>query len=165
MVGEARFPFGKYSGKSIALVALTDYPYLAYICDKITTNSLRKEASRVLFALDNFEPQVECEAKCGQKATRFSIAYVDGAWEIDYPYWFCQKEECWNKIPGVGARCEEPIKYSSMLPYALNGPRQQSRKKIIEFQNFLNIAAGFKGVLNEQSAQKFIDDLVKKTKA
>jgi len=165
MVGESPFPFPKYRGKSIAHIALLDYPYLAWASDKLYERLLRKEVGRVLFALDSFEPQIECYNECGQKATRFSIAYADRDWLVDDAYWFCPSEKCWSRPGSEGPRCEEPIKFSAMLTYALGGARQQSRARVLKFQEILNSCAGFRGVLNEQSAQKFIDDLVRKTKA
>jgi uncharacterized protein (DUF3820 family) len=164
MVGEILMPFGKYFGKSIALVSLTDYPYLAWVSDKIGANAQRREAGRILRALDTFEPQASC-IKCGNKATRFSIVSDGNDWLIDEAYLLCSGDECWNHFRGVSNRYEEPIKYSVLSKYSYKGARQQKPSRVREFHEILNACAGFRGVLNERSAQTFIDDLVRKTGA
>ncbi|MEM2916371.1 MAG: hypothetical protein QXT19_03390 [Candidatus Woesearchaeota archaeon] len=167
MVGETPFPFSKYKGKSIAYIALTDYPFLAFIHDKIKIPSLRYEVSRVRKALNSFTPVYNCMGNCGNLPTRFSFATdsMRHTWVIDDPYWFCTSDTCAHSTGLDGPQLFLPIKYDSILKFALGGIYRQSRKDMLAFHKVLNDISGFKGTPNEQSAQEFIDDLVRKTNA
>ncbi len=167
MVGETKFPFGQYHGKSIALIALTDYPYLAYMHQKLTAPYLHNETSRVRKALNSFTPVFKCEGGCGKIPTRFSFAEdsMRHTWIIDDPWWFCADDKCAKSTGLDGPQLFLPMKYDTILKFALGGSYQQSRTEMLSFLDVLNDLAGFRGRKTEAKCNKFIDDLVRQTGA
>jgi len=167
MVGETRFPYGKYAGKSIAQIALTDYPYLAYIHTTIKKPSLQNEVARVRKALNTFTPVRKCLGNCGRLPTRYSFAMDNtrGTWILDDPWWFCESEKCANSTGLDGPRLFLPIKYDTILHFALGGRYRQPRTAMLSFLRELNEMAGFNIRATEQNCNRFIDDLVRQTGA
>lgn len=167
MVGETKFPFGQYEGKSIACIALTDYPYLAYMHPKIRVEYLRHEVSRVRKALNSFASVYKCLGNCEKPAERFSFAQdsMRHTWDITDPWWFCADDKCAKSTGLDGPQLFLPVKYDTILKFALNGEYQQSRRDMLSFLDVLNGISGFKGSRTEKNCNKFIDDLVRQTGA
>jgi hypothetical protein len=88
-----------------------------------------------------------------------------GTWILDDPYWFCASDKCARSTGLDGPQMFLPIKYDTILNFALNGIHQQSRRDMLSFLGVLNDIAGFKGNKTEKNCNKFIDDLVRQTGA
>ena len=155
--------FGKYRGQGVSRIALSDYPYLAWLDGKVQIRPLRDRIIRARKALNGFTSKSKCNGvkDCAQTPTRFSIAYHGGYWLIDDAYAFCGSDKCWDSTGLDGPRVARPIKYDSMLRYALGGNEQQTKIQVEQFQTILNHHAGFNDKKTEQNCKKFIDDLIR----
>lgn len=155
-----RFPFGQYISKSVECIALTDYPYLAWIAQKgIRNYGLKASVERTRGALNNFTVEAQCQT-CKSTARNLSITTTEGRWYVEGAYLFCEKKDCYTATGLDSPQRIVPIRFDAMLAFG-----KQPDYAMRQFQDLLNRCAGFEGKKTESRCSQFIDDLVRKQRA
>ena len=120
------FRFGKYNGKGIEQVAMTDYQYYDWLKRLYNSGEMKVDLSvnfldrlkEIGYKLDHFKPVVKCQT-CKETAAYLSIVKheLDGNF-VTGDYFYCKKRECWpHKDSNVSYYNLLPLKYSSIVNF------------------------------------------------
>ncbi|MBI4451503.1 hypothetical protein HY642_06010 [Candidatus Woesearchaeota archaeon] len=156
-------PFGRYNGKSVAAIALSDYSYLCWAQTIVHKQSVLHDIERSRFALNNYAPQGQCYT-CKAPPKVVSIAAGNGEWLIESAYLFCDSKRCQDSTGLDGPRAIKPIKHDTLLAFSQSGDREP-KYAIKRFQERLNELAGFTGRRTRDRCEQFLEDLITKLQA
>jgi len=123
------FRFGKYNGKGIEQVAMTDYQYYDWLKRLYNSGEMKVDLSvnfldrlkEVGYKLDHFKPVVKCE-QCKETAVYLSIVERFGSdmngYFVTGDYFYCKKRECWPRNDSqISSYNLIPLKYSSITNF------------------------------------------------
>jgi len=147
--------FSNYRDISVAYLALYSYSELNWISNKAgaTATDVKNIGRRVLESLDGLEPIFKCKYSkgCDKKAARMGFQETGPRIKDKEPHYVCGEEHL---------ELDKPHTLYD-LAFKSSGRFQVIGQRLRQLHRYLREAHGFEGKLTEESAQKFINDLVK----
>ncbi len=125
--------FGKYKGKSLEQIAVSDYPYFKWLKGIILSDRIRESIEELEYKLNHYVPQLSCAASgCSKTAEFMSVVATRFGVSVGPAYVGCAEhiEQIRSMHPKA---IYYPIKYDSLLQIFSGKPTRADLQELLDF--------------------------------